>query len=177
MTELQAQPVLVIRDAHEGDLPSVLEIHNANIATSTAIWDEEQVGLDERQAWFRTRTAAGMPILVADIEGEVAGYASYGQWRPKSGYRFSVENSVYVADRFQRRGVATALLTALVERARASGTVHAMIAAIESSNTGSIALHERFDFRIVGELPQVGWKFERWMDLTLMQLTLPIDPL
>ncbi|MFD0362580.1 GNAT family N-acetyltransferase [Nocardia sp. GCM10030253] len=176
MTELRAQPVTVIRDAHEADLSSVLEIHNANIATSTAIWDEEQVGLDDRRAWFQARTAAGLPILIADIDGAVAGYASYGPWRPKSGYRYSVENSVYVADRFQRRGVATALLTELVARARHSGTVHAMIAAIESSNTGSIALHERFGFRTVGELPQVGWKFERWMDLTLMQLTLPIDP-
>jgi L-amino acid N-acyltransferase YncA len=176
MTEVDTRPAMVIRDAHEGDLPSMLEIHNANIATSTAIWDEEQVGLDDRLTWFRTRTAAGQPILVAEIDGAVAGYASYGPWRPKTGYRYSVENSVYVADRFQRRGVATALLTELVARARRSGTVHAMIAAIESSNTGSIALHERFDFRTVGELLQVGWKFDRWMDLTLMQLTLPVDP-
>jgi len=86
-----------------------------------------------------------------------------------------VENSVYVADRFQRRGVASALLTELIERARRAGTVHAMVAAIESSNTGSIALHKRFDFHTVGELPEVGRKFGRWMDLTLMQLTLPIE--
>ncbi|MEV0031054.1 N-acetyltransferase family protein [Nocardia sp. NPDC050793] len=165
----------VIRDAREGDLTAILDIHNANIATSTAIWDIDEVGIDERQTWFRTRTAAGMPVLVAEVDGEVAGYASYGQWRPKVGYRFSVENSVYIADRFQRRGLASALLTELIDRAAQSGSVHAMIAAIESSNTGSIALHERFGFVVVGQLPEVGHKFGRWMDLTLMQLTLPVE--
>lgn len=175
MTELNTRSGTVIRDAQEGDLPEILVIHNANIATSTAIWDHEQVELDDRRAWFRERTAAGLPILVADIGGEVAGYASYGPWRTRSGYRFTVENSVYVADRFHRRGIASALLTELIERAGQAGAVHAMVAVIESGNTGSIALHERFGFRTVGELPEVGRKFGRWMDLTLMQLTLPIE--
>ncbi|MFD6225014.1 GNAT family N-acetyltransferase [Nocardia asteroides] len=167
---------MFVRDADKADLPAVLAIHNTNIAESTAIWDTDQVELDDRLSWFADRTAAGMPILVVEIDGEVAGYASYGQWRPKTGYRFTVENSVYVDDRFQRRGVATALLTELVARATESGRVHAMIAAIESGNTGSIALHERFGFRTVGELPEVGHKFGRWMDLTLMQRSFPIAP-
>ena len=166
---------LHIRDAHPDDLPAILVIHNANIATSTSIWDTEQVGLDDRVAWFRDRIAAQRPVLVAEIDGELAGYASYGAFRPKSGYRFTVENSVYVDKRFHRRGLATVLLTELIARARQAGTVHAMVAAIESSNTGSIQLHERFGFRIVGVLPEVGHKFGRWMDLTLMQLTLPVD--
>ncbi|MDO3650926.1 GNAT family N-acetyltransferase [Nocardia mangyaensis] len=164
-----------IRDADKADLPAVLAIHNTNIAESTAIWDTDEVDLDDRLTWFADRSAAGMPILIAEIDGEVAGYASYGQWRPKSGYRFTVENSVYVDDRFQRRGVATALLTELITRATDSHRVHAMVAAIESSNSGSITLHERFGFRIVGELPEVGHKFGRWMDLTLLQLTLPMN--
>ncbi len=163
-----------VRDALESDLPAILVIHNANIAASTAIWDVDEVGIEDREAWFAARAAAGHPILVAEIDGEVAGYAGYGQWRPKLGYLHSVENSVYVDERFQRRGVARALLTALLERARESGAVHAVIAAIESRNTGSIALHEQFGFRIVGELPEVGRKFGLWMDLTLMQLTLPV---
>ncbi|MET7770296.1 N-acetyltransferase family protein [Nocardia sp. NPDC005366] len=165
-----------VRDARPGDLPAILDIHNANIATSTAIWDTDRVGIEEREKWFRDRTEAGMPILVADVDGEIAGYASYGQWRPKVGYRFSVENSVYIAERFHRRGLATALLTELIDRAARSGRVHAMIAAIESSNTASVVLHERFGFVTVGRLPEVGYKFGRWMDLTLMQLTLPVDP-
>ncbi|RJO69329.1 N-acetyltransferase [Nocardia panacis] len=166
---------MLVRAALEADLPAILAIHNANIATSTAIWDYEQVGIEERTAWFHDRAAARKPILVAEIDGAVAGYASYGQWRPKIGYRYSVENSVYVDERFHRRGVASALLRALIERARADGDVHAIIAAIETSNTASIALHERFGFTVVGQLPEVGQKFGRWLDLTLMQLTIPVD--
>ncbi|MBF6231848.1 N-acetyltransferase [Nocardia farcinica] len=175
LTATHTRPPAVIRDATEDDLPAILELHNANIATSTAIWDVEQVGLEDRLAWFGDRTGAGMPILVAEVDGEFAGYASYGRWRPKVGYRFTVENSVYIVDRFQRRGLAAALLRELIDRATASGRVHAMIAAIESSNTASIALHERFGFVEVGRLPEVGRKFGRWMDLTLLQLTLPAE--
>ena len=79
---------------------------------------------------------------------------------------------MYVADHFHRRGIATALLTELLARAERAGTVHAVIAAIESSNTTSVKLHEKFGFRTVGVLPEVGHKFGGWMDLTLMQLTL-----
>ncbi|GAB2705907.1 GNAT family N-acetyltransferase [Nocardia thraciensis] len=165
---------MIIRDAREADLPEILVIHNDAIAATTAIWDTEPVGIEERRTWLRDRRAAGYPVLVAEIDGEVAGYASYAQWRPRSGYRLTVENSVYVADRFHRRGVATALLAELLNRAAGAGTVHAMIAAIESANTTSVKLHEKFGFRIVGELPEVGRKFGRWMDLTLMQLTLPV---
>jgi phosphinothricin acetyltransferase len=86
-----------------------------------------------------------------------------------------VENSVYIADRFQRRGIGATLLAELIARAEKAGDIHAMVAAIESSNTGSIALHERFGFRTVGVLPEVGRKFGRWMDLTLMQLTLEMS--
>ncbi|MBF6088879.1 N-acetyltransferase [Nocardia cyriacigeorgica] len=167
----------LIRDATDGDLLAILDIHNRAIAETTAIWDEELVGLDERRTWLRERTGAGRPVLIAEVDGELAGYASYGSWRPKSGYRHTVENSVYVADRFHRRGIASALLTELIARARAAGDVHVMVAAIEAGNTGSIALHERFGFRTVGVLPQVGIKFGRWLDLTLMQLTIGLgDP-
>ncbi|MVU84090.1 GNAT family N-acetyltransferase [Nocardia sp. ET3-3] len=159
---------MLIRDARESDLPEILVIHNNAIAETTAIWDTELADLDERKAWFAARTGAGYPILVAEIDGQVAGYASYGQFRPKSGYRFCVENSVYVSDIFHRRGVATALMTELLARAQNSD-VHTMIAVIESSNRTSIALHEKFGFAIVGQLPEVGHKFGRWMDLTLMQ--------
>ncbi|WP_280505012.1 GNAT family N-acetyltransferase [Nocardia farcinica] len=175
MTITHARAGIVIRDATEDDLPAILALHNENIAHSTALWDVELADLADRTAWFRDRRAAGMPVLVAEVDGEFAGYAHYGQFRPKVGYRYSVENSVYIAERFHRRGLATALLGELVERARTSGRVHAMIAAIESGNTASIALHERFGFVEVGRMPEVGRKFGRWLDLTLLQLTIPVD--
>ncbi|MBO0856697.1 MAG: N-acetyltransferase [Nocardia sp.] len=163
----------MVREAVENDIPTILEIHNSAIAETTAIWDDSPVDLAERLAWWRGRVGAGYPVLVAEIDGEVAGYASYSQWRPKAGYRYCVENSVYIADRFHRRGAATALLTELLARAEDSRVVHTVIAAIETSNKTSILLHEKFGFRIVGQLPEVGHKFGGWMDLTLMQRTLP----
>jgi L-amino acid N-acyltransferase YncA len=161
---------MIVRDAEPADLEAILEIHNTAIVESTAIWDTEQVDLDDRVAWWAHRRQGGFPVLVAEIDGAVAGYASYGPWRPKSGYRFTVENSVYVRDGFHRRGVATALLGELVVRANTDG-VHVIVAGIEASNQASIALHRNFGFEIVAHMPQVGAKFGRWLDLLLMQLT------
>ncbi|MCZ4079267.1 GNAT family N-acetyltransferase [Rhodococcus sp. H36-A4] len=162
---------MLIRDTITEDLPSILAIHNDAIATTTAIWDETEVGLDERITWFDGRLRAGFPVLTAVVDGSIAGYASYGQWRPKSGYRLTVEHSVYVDRNFHRLGIASALLAELIARARATG-IHAMIAVIESGNSTSIALHDKFGFVTVGQLPEVGVKFDRWLDLTLMQLSL-----
>lgn len=162
---------MLIRDTITEDLPSILAIHNDAITTTTAIWDETEVGLDERITWFDGRLRAGFPVLTAVVDGFIAGYASYGQWRPKSGYRLTVEHSVYVDRSFHRRGIASALLAELIARARTAG-IHAMIAGIESGNTTSIALHDKFGFVTVGQLPEVGVKFDRWLNLTLMQLSL-----
>ncbi|SNT38270.1 GNAT family N-acetyltransferase [Rhodococcoides kyotonense] len=162
---------MLIRDTVTEDLPSILEIHNDAIRNTTAIWDETEVGLDERMEWLDGRLRAGYPVLTAVVDGNVAGYASYSQWRPKSGYRLTMEHSVYVHNGFHRRGIASALLTELIERARGA-EVHALVGVIESLNTTSIALHEKFGFVTVGEMPEVGIKFDRWLDLTLMQLTL-----
>nr|WP_296774666.1 GNAT family N-acetyltransferase [Rhodococcus sp. (in: high G+C Gram-positive bacteria)] len=162
---------MLIRDTVTEDLPTILDIHNDAIRNTTAIWDETEVELGERIAWLDGRLSAGYPVLTAEVEGRVAGYASYAQWRPKSGYRLTVEHSVYVSQDFHRRGIATSLLTELIERARTAG-IHALIGVIESRNTTSIALHEKFGFVTVGQMPEVGIKFDRWLDLTLMQLTL-----
>ncbi len=161
---------MIVRDAQPRDLPEILVIHNAAIVDTTANWDDEPTELPAYTEWFEQRRAQ-FPFLVAEIDGRVAGYASYAQWRPKTGYRHTVENSVYVGADFQRRGVASALLAELISRARTAG-LHAIVAGIESGNLGSIKLHEQFGFRIVGQLPEVGTKFGRWLDLTLMQLSL-----
>ncbi|NUS45528.1 MAG: N-acetyltransferase [Mycobacteriaceae bacterium] len=163
-----------IRDATEGDVAAILGIHNAAIATSTAIWDTEPVDHDERLHWYRDRVAAGYPVLVAEAAGRIAGYASYAQWRSKSGYRHTMEHSVYLADGFHGRGIATLLMTELVARAT-KNDVHAMVAVIGSDNPASIALHDKLGFRVVGRMPEVGRKFDRWLDLTLMQLTLTAE--
>ena len=162
---------MIIRDAVHDDLPAILEIHNDAIRTTTAIWDEHEVELDDRRAWFDGRRAAGLPVLVAEVDGRTIGFASYGPWRAKTGYRFTVENSVYVHPDHRGRGAANALMPALIDRARA-GEAHAIVAGIEASNAGSIALHEKFGFRRVALLPEVGFKFGRWLDLAYLQLSL-----
>lgn len=161
----------VLRDATEADLPAILAIYNHAVAETTAIWNEVLVDLDNRKAWFEARRARGFPILVAEVEGRIAGYASYGDWRPFDGFRHSVEHSVYVEKDHYGRGLGKALMAALIERARA-GRIHVMIAAIEAGNTGSIALHTSLGFRLVGIHHEVGRKFDRWLDLAMMELKL-----
>jgi L-amino acid N-acyltransferase len=158
---------MIIRDAEEADLEAIRAIYNAAVADTTAIWNEVLVDLDDRRRWWTARRAAGFPVLVAEIGGRVAGYGSFGDFRAFDGYRHTIEHSVYVGTDFRRRGAARALMIALEERARGLGK-HAMVAGIEAGNTASIALHRDLGFTEAGVLPQVGRKFDRWLDLAFL---------
>jgi phosphinothricin acetyltransferase len=163
---------VLIRDAVHADLPAIREIYNDAVLNTTAIWNEQPVDLGNRQAWFSARQAQGYPILVAiDAHNRVVGYASFGDWRPFEGFRQTVEHSVYVRDDQRGHGLGAQLMGALIERAKACDK-HVMVAAIESGNAASIRLHQRLGFTINGQMPQVGTKFGRWLDLTFMQLIL-----
>lgn len=161
----------MIRDALESDLPAIRDIYNDAVLNTTAIWNEHPVDLANRQAWFNARQAQRYPILVSVENGEVTGYASFGDWRPFEGFRYSVEHSVYVRNDQRGKGLGPLLMQALIARARSAGK-HVMVAAIESGNQASIRLHERLSFVTTGQMPQVGIKFGRWLDLTFMQLAL-----
>jgi phosphinothricin acetyltransferase len=162
----------LIRDAVTADLPGIRDIYNDAVLNTTAIWNEQPVDLANRQAWFDARQAQRYPILVAvDAAGSVLGYASFGDWRPFDGFRHTVEHSVYIRSDQRGNGLGPALMSALIERARACDK-HVMVAAIESGNAASIRLHERLGFTLNGQMPQVGVKFGRWLDLTFMQLIL-----
>lgn len=160
-----------IRDAETADLETITAIHNHAVVHTTAIWNEDAVDVDDRAAWLADRTAKGYPVIVAVDETGVVGYASYAQWRPHSGYRHTVEHSVYVRGDQRGRGIGKTLMAELIVRARAAG-IHVMIGGIESGNVASIVLHERMGFSEVGRMPQVGAKFGRWLDLSMLQLTL-----
>ncbi|OHV07846.1 GNAT family N-acetyltransferase [Kushneria phosphatilytica] len=164
---------MVLRDAVEADLVGIMEIYNLAVENTTAIWNEHTVDLANRLDWWRQRTNAGFPVLVAVLPAEerVLGYATYGPFRPHDGYRHSVEHSVYVHPDRRGEGIGGQLMAMLIEHARQQGR-HAMIGGIDAGNRGSIRLHERFGFRQVGLMPQVGCKFGRWLDLALLQLTL-----
>ncbi len=161
-----------IRDAVHADLPAIRDIYNDAVLNTLAIWNEQTVDLGNRQAWFAARQAQGYPILVAVNEaGDVLGYASFGDWRPFEGFRHTVEHSVYIRSDQRGQGLGPLLMQALIKRARGCGK-HVMVAAIESGNTASIRLHERLGFTLNGQMPQVGVKFGKWLDLTFMQLML-----
>lgn len=159
---------VIIRPATEADLEAILAIYNHAVAHTTAIWNDQPADLASRKAWFGARAAQDYPVLVAEEETVVVGYGSFGDFRPFDGYRFTVEHSVYVAEGKRRRGIASALLTALAGRAREMGK-HVMVAGIASDNDASLRLHERHGFFETGRMPEVGFKFERWLDLVLMQ--------
>ncbi len=159
---------MTIRDAGPDDLPAILAILNEAIASTTAVWSLAPATLESRTVWLAERQGRGFPVLVAVDGEEVLGFASFGDFRPWEGYLHSVEHSIYVAGSARGRGLGKALLEALVERARAMGK-HVMIAGIEAGNATSIRLHERLGFVETGRMPEVGRKFERWLDLVLMQ--------
>ncbi|MFT4157205.1 MAG: GNAT family N-acetyltransferase [Microbacterium sp.] len=160
-----------IRDAEIADLETITEIYNDAVENSTAIWNETLVDVDNRVVWLAERLRAGYPVIVATNGSGVLGYASFGDWRVFDGYRHTIEHSVYVRGDQRGNGVGRMLMAELIERARALGK-HVMVAAIESENAASIALHEKLGFVETGRMPQVGMKFGRWLDLTFMQLVL-----
>ena len=161
-----------IRHSTEADLPAITEIYNHAVQNTTAIWNETTVSLENRVAWFQARRAQGYPILVAvDGQDRVLGYASFGDWRPFEGYRFTVEHSVYVAESAQGQGAGRALLAALLDEAKVLGK-KVMVAGIEANNIGSIALHEKLGFESAGLMKGVGFKFDRFLDLLWMQKAL-----
>ncbi len=157
-----------ILDATEADLPGLLAIYNEVIATSTAIFTFDPVTLEDRLAWWQTRTAQGYPVLVTHDAAGVAGFATFGDFRAWPGYKFTVEHSVHVRSDVRGKGVGAELVRALFPRATELGK-HMMVAGIDAANTGSIRFHERLGFEHAGCLKQVGRKFDRWLDLVSLQ--------
>ena len=157
-----------IRDATLEDLEPILAIYNHVIANTTAVWTEEADSLAGRKAWFEGRRAAGYPILVASDASAILGFASFGDFRAWPGYRHTVEHSIHVRDGERRRGIGSALLPALIERA-ASLDKHVLLAGIDGENAPSIQFHKRFGFADAGRLSEVGYKFGRFIDLVFLQ--------
>ena len=165
---MTAPLILDVRDAQARDLPGLLTIYNEVIATSTAVYREEAATLDDRHTWWRTRTSAGYPVLVALDDEGVAGFASFGDFRAWPGYRFTVEHTVHVRADRRGQGVGTALMRPLIDRAVELGK-HVMVAGVDADNAGSIRFHERLGFVAAGHFHEVGFKFGRWLDLVFME--------
>lgn len=162
---------MIIRYATVHDLDGILKIMNDAILHTTAIYDYNIRSEEYIKTWFQKKMSDTMPVLVAELEGHVAGYASYGIFRPFEGFRFCLEHSVYVAAPYRGRKLGGALLGAIIHEARAQG-YKTMIGAIDADNKASLQLHSRFGFQQNGLLPSAGYKFDRWLDLVFMQLML-----
>jgi phosphinothricin acetyltransferase len=160
-----------IREAIETDLPQLLAIYNDIILHTTAVYDYEPHTLEMRKQWFETKKQQGFPVFVAEDEGTIQGFSSIGPFRAWAAYKYSVENSVYVAIEKRGKGIGKLLIPPLVEAAKEL-KLHTIIASIDATNEASLKLHKRFGFEEVAHFRQVGWKFERWLDLKFLQLIL-----
>ncbi|MBA3483993.1 MAG: N-acetyltransferase [Pirellulales bacterium] len=175
-----------IRLATAADLPAINAIYNHYVPISTTTYDYEPMPLEERQRWF-ARHDAIHPVTVAyhDVEEltsslalspqppapTIVGWGSLHTFRNKPGYRLTVENSVYVHPDNQREGIGSAILLDQIARARALG-LRAIVAGIDAEQTASLALHYKRGFREVGRFGQIGYKFDRWLDVIFMELIL-----
>jgi L-amino acid N-acyltransferase YncA len=164
---------MLIRDAVAADFEHITAIYNSIVLTSTAIYNDIPATLENRLAWWQGRVDQSYPFLVA-VEGDtVLGYATFGDFRTWPGYRFTVEGTVHVREGVRGKGIGTQLLTELAGRARALRK-HRMIAGVDAENIASLRFLEGFGFTRAGLLREVGYKFDRYLDLCFLQYSL--DP-
>lgn len=159
---------IAIRTTTQTDLVAINDIYNHYVLHSTCTYQEQPETIEARRQWFQHH-GRQHPLVSAEINGEVIGWGSLSPYHSRSAYRRTVENSVYVHHQWLRRGIGSLLLGELIQQATQLGH-RAIIAGIDSEQTGSIALHARFGFETVGRFQQVGYKFERWLDVVYMQL-------
>jgi len=161
--------MMKIREVIEEDLTQLLSIYNEIILNSTAVYDYEPHTLEMRKQWFEKKKLHGFPVFVAEENGKILGFSSIGPFRAWAAYKYSVENSVYVAADVRGRGIGKLLILPLVEVAKKL-QFHTIIAGIDATNESSLRLHKSFGFEEVAHFKEVGWKFGRWLDLKFLQL-------
>lgn len=160
-----------LRNYKTEDTQAILDILNYNILHSTALYDYNVRTYEVQLAMLEDKVKKGFPIIIAEVNGAVAGFGMYGEFRFKEAYKFTVEHSVYVNNDFQGKGIGKLLLKELIAAAKEQG-IHTMIAVIDSENQSSVDFHEKFGFETVGFIKESGWKFERWLHSVFMQLIL-----
>ena len=161
----------MIRSAAAPDCDAIARIYNHYVAHTIVTFEEQPVSVDEMTRRVDEVRAAELPWLVAEEDGRVVGYAYAGRWKARSGYRFAVEISVYLDPVATGRRLGTALYDALFSLLRET-RVHAVIGGIALENPASVALHEKFGMRKIAHFREVGFKFDRWIDVAYWELTL-----
>jgi phosphinothricin acetyltransferase len=161
-----------IRAAETEDVPAILDIYNEAVLNSTATYDYEPNTLEQRVRWFEQHREQGLPILVAvNAEGRVVGWGSLSNHKERRGYQYTVEHSTYIATDQRRQGIGRLILAALIDAACALGK-HIIMGGVDGENEASLRLHEAFGFERVAHFKQVGYKFDRWLDVIYFQRTL-----
>ncbi|MBI2844031.1 MAG: N-acetyltransferase [Armatimonadetes bacterium] len=156
-----------LRPAQSEDAAAIAEIYNCAIRSTTATFDTEEKSVDDRLRWLAEH-GDRYPVIVAVVDGRVVGWGSLSPYGERPAWRFTVENAVYVSPDFQGRGAGRAILRRLTELAKGL-RYHAVIAQVVEGNEASLRLHESLGFETVGVLKQVGYKFDRWLDVILME--------
>ena len=160
--------MVVVRKATVEDLFSITEIYNHAIRTLTATFDVEEKTMEDRREWFDSHQDPNFPLLVVEEGGEILGWGCISPFRPRAAYRFTGETSIYIRDDAHGQGLGSRIMEGLMELASESD-LHTLTAVIANGNEASIKLHNKFGFEVVGQLKQVGYKFDDWIDVVLMQ--------
>jgi len=160
-----------IRVATEKDLEAILEIVNYNILNTASIYDYEPRTLEQQKAIMEDKIKFNFPFIVAEIDHKIVGFGTYGSFRFKEGYKFTVEHSVYIDIKQQGKGIGKLILIALIDIAKKQ-KIHTMIAVIDSENQNSVEFHKQFGFKTVGIIKESAYKFDKWLDTVFMQLIL-----
>jgi len=164
--------MVLIRPSRDEDVAEIARIYAHHVLHGTGTFETEPPSPTDMAARRQDVVGKGLPWLVAEVDGSVAGFA-YGNWfKPRAAYRYSVEDSIYLDPAHQGRGLGRALMAELLARLEAAGVRKAMAVIGDSANTGSIGLHLALGFEHVGVVQDCGWKFGRWLDIVLMQKTL-----
>ena len=160
-----------VRLANENDLEQLLLIYNEIILNTTAVYQYQPHTLQMRKEWFQTKQQQGFPVFVVEDNDRIVGFSTLGIFRNWQAYKYSVENSIYVAQDSRGKGVGKLLMPPLIEAA-IEMDMHTIIAGIDATNEASLQLHKNFGFEEVACFKQVGYKFKRWLDLKFLQLIL-----
>jgi L-amino acid N-acyltransferase len=158
-----------IRKATKGDLPQIMAMYNHAIAHTTAVYEYEPFDHQYMEAWWVVKQEGNWPILVFEKQGnEIIAFGTFGSFRARAAYISCVEHSLYVKENFQGHGLGKRMLECLIDKAKEEGK-HSLIGGVDSSNAKSIDLHLQLGFTEVGRLPEVAYKFNRWLDLVFLQ--------
>ena len=161
-----------IRLAEMSDVPAITAIYNEAVINTTASYDYEPASLENRTQWFEQHRQLGLPVMVAvDETGAIVGFGALSKFRDKIGYQYTVEHSVYVEKNHYRQGIGRLIVLTLIDAACALGK-HIIIGGVDGSNEASVRLHEALGFEKVAHFKQVGYKFDRWLDVIFFQRVL-----